>query len=53
MKRFAAIQDIEPRLREIESTTHQVAQQLAYHGGVFGGPLSSAQNRFPPVLADA
>ena len=41
-QRFATIQNIESRLAEIESAIHQIAQQLAHYGGVFGGALPDA-----------
>jgi hypothetical protein len=42
MQRFATIQHREPRRAEIEPTIHQITQQFAHHGGVFGGSLSNA-----------
>ena len=52
-QRLAAIQNVEPRLGEIEPAIHQVAEQLTDHRRVFRRSLPNAQDRFPPVFTDA
>ena len=53
MQRFAAIQHVQSWFAEIQPSIRQFTQQLAYHGGVFGGALPDAQDRFAPILADS
>ena len=48
MQCLAAIQHIQPRLGEVQPTIHQIAQQFTDDGGVLGGSLPNAQNRFRP-----
>jgi hypothetical protein len=52
-QRLAAIQNVEPRLGEIEAALHQVGKQLAHHRCVLGGALPNPQDHFPPVFIDA
>src|SRR5438552_3216751 len=50
---LAAVQNVESWFGEIEPATHQIAKQFTDYRGVFRGPLTNAQDRFPPVLADS
>ena len=44
-QRFAAIQNVKPRLGEIEPAVHQIAQEFADHCGVLGRSLASNLTR--------
>src|ERR671927_1919810 len=52
-ERLSAIQNVEPRWREIEPALQQIAQQLSDYRRVFRRSLPDAQDRFPPVFTDA
>jgi hypothetical protein len=51
-ERFAAIQNVQPRRREVQSALYQFTQQSARHRRVFGRALADAQYGFGPIAAN-
>ena len=51
VQRFGAVQDIEPRGAKIQSSSSHVLQQLAHHGGIFGGSFAQSQYRLFAVIS--